>query len=48
MRVQGNDFDARVSQNEIREVGVPRGLAIVDRDSVADQFYTTDHEREPI
>ena len=50
MRVQGNDFDERSSQNEIRDVGAPRmGLSIVDRDSsVADQFYMIDPEREPI
>ena len=49
MRVQGNDFDQR-SQNEMREVGVPRlGLSIVDSDSsVADQFYTIHPERGPI
>lgn len=49
MRVQGNDFDERSSQNEMREVGVPPlGLSIVDSDSVADQFYTIHPEREPI
>ncbi|MGC2786135.1 MAG: response regulator transcription factor [Roseiarcus sp.] len=49
MRVQGNDFDER-SQNEMREVGVPRlGLSIVDTDSsLADQVYAIHPERGPI
>jgi DNA-binding NarL/FixJ family response regulator len=48
MGPQGYDFDGRLSQNEIHEVG---GLApsIVSSDRCpADQFYTIDPEREPI
>ena len=50
MRVQGHDFDERLSQNEIRDVGSsPLGPSIVGRDSrPADQFYTIDSEEEPI
>jgi DNA-binding NarL/FixJ family response regulator len=46
----GYDFDERLSQNEIRELGDLRlELSIAGRDSsVADQFYTIDPEREPI
>jgi hypothetical protein len=44
MRVQGSDFDERLSQNGIRELEHPRlELSIAGRDSsVADQFYTID------
>jgi DNA-binding NarL/FixJ family response regulator len=50
MGVQVYDFDERLSQNEIRELGDPRlELSIAGRNSsVADQFYTIDAEREPI
>jgi DNA-binding NarL/FixJ family response regulator len=48
MGAQGYDFDERLAQNEIYEVGrlTP---SIVNSDSCpADQFYTIDPEREPI
>src|SRR3984957_11654052 len=49
MGVQVYDFDERLSQNEIRELGDPRlELSIAGRDSSADQFYTRDCGREPI
>src|ERR1700730_975088 len=42
------DFDERLSQNEIHEVG-RLAPSIVDRDScLADQFHTIDPEREPV
>ena len=46
----GYDFDERLSQNEIRELGDLRlELSIAGRDSsVADQFYTIDPERQTI
>ena len=44
MHVQGNDFDERSSQNEIREVGGSRLVLPI----VADQFYALEPEREPI
>ena len=48
MGVQGYDFDGRLSQNEIHEVG-RLAPSIVNSDSCpADQFYTIDPEREPI
>src|ERR1700719_3501735 len=48
MEVQGYDFDGRLSQNEIHEVG-RLAPSIVNSDSCpADQFYTIDSEREPI
>ena len=48
MEVQGYDFDGRLSQNEIHEVG-RLAPSIVNSDSCpADQFYTIDPEREPI
>jgi hypothetical protein len=44
----GYDFDGRLSQNEIHEVG-RLAPSIVNSDSCpADQFYTIDPEREPI
>lgn len=49
MRVQGNHFDERLSQNEIREVGAPHlGLPVGSDSSVADQLYSIDPDREPI
>jgi DNA-binding NarL/FixJ family response regulator len=50
MRLQGNDFNERLSQNEIPELGDPHlELSIAGRDSsVANQFYPMDPEREPI
>jgi DNA-binding NarL/FixJ family response regulator len=50
MRGRGNDFDERLSQNEIRERGDPcLELSIAGRDSsLVDQFYTIAPEREPI
>jgi DNA-binding NarL/FixJ family response regulator len=48
MEVQGYDFDERLSQNEIREVG-RLALSIVNNDSCpADQLYTIGPKREPI
>ena len=48
MGAQGYDFDERLSQNEIHEVG-RLAPSIVNRDSrPADQFYTIDPEREPV
>jgi DNA-binding NarL/FixJ family response regulator len=48
MGAQGYDFDERLSQNEIHEVG-RLAPSIVNSDSCpADQFYTIDPEREPI
>src|ERR1700722_7918276 len=48
MEVQGYDFNGRLSQNEIHEVG-RLAPSIVNGDSCpADQFYTIDPEREPI
>ena len=48
MEVQGYDFDGRLSQNEIHEVG-RLAPSIVNSDGCpADQFYTIDPEREPI
>lgn len=48
MEVQGYDFDGRLSQNEIHEVG-RLAPSIVNSDSCpADQFDTIDSEREPI
>jgi DNA-binding NarL/FixJ family response regulator len=48
MGAQGYDFDERLSQNEIHEVG-RLAPSIVNSDSCpADQFYTIDPEREQI
>src|SRR3984957_320148 len=48
MGPQGYDFDERLSQNGIHEVG-RLAPSIVNSDSCpADQFYTIDPEREPI
>ena len=48
MGAQGYDFNERLSQNEIHEVG-RLAPSIVNCDSCpADQFYTIDPEREPI
>ena len=48
MEVQGYDFDGRLSQNGIHEVG-RLAPSIVNSDRCpADQFYTIDPEREPI
>src|ERR1700722_5703407 len=48
MGPQGYDFDERLSQNGIHEVG-RLAPSIVNCDSCpADQFYTIDPEREPI
>src|ERR1700693_1022506 len=48
MGAQGYDFDGRLSQNEIHEVG-RLAPSIVKSDSCpADQFDTIDSEREPI
>src|ERR1700719_4811323 len=48
MEVQGYDFNERLSQNGIHEVG-RLAPSIVNSDSCpADQFYTIDPEREPI
>src|ERR1700730_16000277 len=48
MGAQAYNFDERLSQNEIHEVG-RLAPSIVNSDSCpADQFYTIDPEREPI
>ena len=48
MEVQGYDFDERLSQNGIHEVGRLAPLIVNSDSCPADQFYTIDPEREPI
>jgi DNA-binding NarL/FixJ family response regulator len=48
MGVQGYDFDERLSQNGIHEVGRLAPLIVNSDSCPADQFYTIDPEREPI